>query len=66
MLDATVSSSQPTAGRPATFAGATAPILGGDAWVVPFEAGAPAWITVSAPQIRVTDLRARRVAAATR
>jgi hypothetical protein len=63
MLHATVPTQQPTAERLATPAHASAPILGGEAWVVPYEPGAPAWITVAAPQIRITDLRARRAAA---
>ncbi len=33
-------------------------IRGGDAWVMPHEPGAPAWITSAAPQIRVLDQRA--------
>jgi hypothetical protein len=63
MLDATVSPSQPTAGRPAT-SNAARPVLGGEAWIVPFEPGGPAWVTVSAPQVRITDRRARRAAVA--
>jgi hypothetical protein len=33
------------------------PIAGGEAWVVPFEPGNYAWITASAPTIRVVDRR---------
>ncbi|MDO9352896.1 MAG: hypothetical protein Q7T55_04335 [Solirubrobacteraceae bacterium] len=57
MLHAT-SVSQPTS-LSGTTPGST-PIAGGDAWVVPFEPGAPAWITVGAPQIRVIDRRAAK------
>ncbi len=32
-------------------------ILGGEAWVVPYEAGGPVWVTATAPAIRVLDLR---------
>ncbi len=39
-------------------------IRGGDAWVMPHETGAPAWITSSAPQIRVLDQRGRAQAPA--
>ncbi|MDQ8046803.1 MAG: hypothetical protein AAGC46_18230 [Solirubrobacteraceae bacterium] len=64
MLHATVTIPQPTAERqPASAGAAPSTILGGDAWVVPFEPGGPAWITASAPQIRVVDQRRARAAA---
>lgn len=34
-----------------------APVAGGEAWIVPFEPGGPAWITATAPSIRVVDRR---------
>lgn len=34
------------------------PVLGGDAWIVPFERGGHPWLTASAPQITVSDRRA--------
>ena len=39
---------------------APAPILGGEAWIVPFERGGHPWLTTAAPQIKVTDQRASR------
>lgn len=42
----------------------TAPVLGGDAWVMPYEPGGPAWITATAPAIRVVDRRTRATATA--
>lgn len=37
----------------------TGPIRGGDAWVVPYEAGGPVWVTASAPVITVLDCRTK-------
>lgn len=45
--------------------GSTAPtgaIRGGDAWVVPYEAGGPVWVTASAPVITVLDRRTKPAA----
>ncbi len=39
---------------------APAPVLGGEAWIVPFERGGYPWLTASAPQISVVDRRAGR------
>lgn len=36
---------------------ASAPVAGGDAWVVPHEPSAHPWVSVAAPVIRATDLR---------
>ncbi|MEH3053245.1 MAG: hypothetical protein PGN13_04445 [Patulibacter minatonensis] len=32
-------------------------VLGGEAWVVPYEPGGPVWVTATAPAIRVMDRR---------
>lgn len=54
-LTATPLSAASTAPRERT---APAPVLGGEAWVVPFEPGGHPWLTGSAPQFAVTDRRA--------
>lgn len=45
-------SATPVSSRPQT-----GPVLGGEAWIVPFEAGGPVWVTASAPAIAVMDRR---------
>ncbi len=39
-------------------ADAPAPVLGGEAWIVPFEQGGHPWLSASTPQFAVTDRRA--------
>ncbi len=55
-LTATPLSAASTAPRKRTASPAR--VLGGEAWVVPFEPGGHPWLTASVPQFAVTDRRA--------
>lgn len=55
-----------TLAPPRSLGGSQRPVAGGDAWIVPHEPGGFAWISASAPEIRIVDRRPRVATSAAR